>query len=135
VVTTPPKKTVAVASAGILLALVPALLGYMQNRDEIRAKYNQSQSSAESSYDIVATTVKQLQAATLAQHDYIVKMQAQIEMLQVFVLSRMPDAVSGVGGRPPVTRVEPPPAPKFDPLKRPTYGKLPDRFDDVQLKK
>ena len=81
----PQKKTAAMVLGGVLIAVTPSLLGYMQNRDEIKAKYAQSQTNASSSYDALAASVKELQAATKEQHDYSVKLQAQLEMMEKYV--------------------------------------------------
>lgn len=133
----PPKKTIAVGVAGVLIAVIPALFTYMQNRDEIKAKYVQTQASASSGYDALASSVKELQKATLAQHDYIVKMQGQLELMEKFVLARTRVGGSGYGsgsGRlAPVTEPKPPELPA--PPPKPIYGKMPDNFDAAQIRK
>jgi hypothetical protein len=125
----------------VAMALIPALFGYIQNRDEIKARYSQTQHEATLGFDALAKLVKELQAATIVQHDYIVKIQAQLEMMEKFVLARTRrDVGSGygsgsgrLGSAAPVVVEEPPSFPAPPPT--PAYGKVPDDFSAAQMKR
>jgi hypothetical protein len=133
--TTPPKKTVAMGVTAVIIAIIPALFTYLENRHEIKAKYSQTQANASSGYDALASSVKELQAATLAQHDYIVKMQAQLELMEKILLSmgRRVNVGSGSGATPalpPTAAVHLPELPD-----RPAYNRVPEDFGAAQMKR
>lgn len=90
----PQPKTVMAVIAGVLIAIGPAFLGYMQNRDEISAKYRLTQDEASSGYAALATSVKELQAAVAVQHDYIVKLESHLEGMDTFMLETLNKAMS-----------------------------------------
>lgn len=117
--------------SGVIIAAITGFFGYMKNRDEIRAKYQQTQVSAASGYDALAASVKELQAATLVQHDYIVKLEGHLEGLEKSLALAMTG--QGTGRiRPPV---EPPRNPAADlpaPPERPSYGIVPPDFAAAQ---
>lgn len=137
--TTPPKKTVAVGVAGVLIAVLPALFTYLENRQEIKARYAKTQQEASAGYEALVTSVKELQAATLSQHDYIVKMQTQLELMEKLVLAAnrrtivSPAMGSGAGrgpasDTPPIADVHLPAPPE-----RPAYGTVPGDFSAAQM--
>jgi hypothetical protein len=135
--TTPPKKTVAVGVAGVIIAVLPALFTYLENRQEIKAKYAKTQEQASVGYETLVTSVKELQSATLAQHDYIVKMQAQLELMEKMVLATNRRVNLGSGAARGETPVQPPvadvrlPAPP----ERPAYASVPNDFTAAQMQR
>ncbi len=79
---------------GAAVAIAPAFFGYLQTSQEIRAKYAENHRDAAGGYDALAAAVKDLQAAALEQHDYIVKLEGQIVIL-TGVLTRQLAAAGG----------------------------------------
>lgn len=131
---TPPKKTVAVGVAGVIIAVLPALFTYLENREEIKAKYAKTQHEASLGYEALAKSVKELQAATLEQHDYIVKMRAQLELMEKLLLaSRRVNVTAGSAPMPtlpPTASVHLPELPD-----RPAYNRVPEDFGAAQMKR
>jgi len=128
----PPPKTIAAIIAGVVIAITPALFGYLQSRDEISAKYRLTQDEAANGYTALATSVKELQAAMTAQHDYIVKLEGHLEAMDKFVLSNIdkPMLMPTVDGhQPPGKPVTPEQPPKpIEPPAKPSFGDLPADF-------
>jgi hypothetical protein len=120
---TPSKKTVATAIvtavAGAVIALVPALLGFIQNRAEIRAKYDLSQANAAAGYAALVTAVKELQVVVQMQHDDVLKLQTRVEADERYAAQLAVEPVRV--GTAHVVRPHPP-EPAHTPTVRPDAG-------------
>ena len=81
----PTKKTFATVGASVIIALIPGVLGYCENRDEIKAKYARSQGRASNGYAALAKSVEELQGVVKTQHEYLVKLEERVEGLKGFV--------------------------------------------------
>lgn len=124
---TPHQKTIATIIAGVIIAVMPALLGYLQSRDEIAAKYQKTQDEATSGYNALVTSVKEIQAAMTVQHDYIVKLEGHLEAMDKYVMGAL--RARPVTGRPAVVAADPP-AP-IPPPTRPKFRDPPADFGDA----
>jgi len=135
---TPRTKGLLTLAISAVVGIMPAWFGYLANRDELKAKYRQSQTAAEGSYETLAASVKELQVTAVAQHDYIVKLEARLEANDTLIAAAFDraNAVTASGHR--VTTAvtvgprKPPPA---RPLPPPTFGKLPDNIDAVMAER
>src|SRR5690349_6218289 len=78
---TPKQKTILTIVLGAVVAIAPAFFGYLQASQETREKYQQSRHEASNGYDALVKSVKDLQASVTEQHDYIVKLQGQVDLL------------------------------------------------------
>ena len=78
----PKQKTLATIVAGVVVAVTPSLFSYLQSRDEIKAKYQQSNTEAAAAYKALVDSVKELQTAVKEQHDYIVKLEGHVDALE-----------------------------------------------------
>lgn len=108
------QKTLLTILLGAIVAIAPSFFGYLKARDEIGAKREESRSEAQASYKALAASVEGLQKTALEQHDYVVKLEAQIGMLVNVLAHATP---SGVGirmtSRPPLPTLETPPRPEL----------------------
>lgn len=126
-------RTIATVIGGVIIAIVPALFTYLENRDQIRAKSQKNQEDATAGYAALAVSVKELQTEVLAQHDYIIKLETNLAAMDKYVLEALNRAVAArpvAGGRPqPVAVVSDKPAmlkPPLDPKFRDLPHDLPD---------
>ena len=123
-------KTLAAVVAGVIVAVTPALFTYLENRDEIKAKYHKTQDDAAAGYAALAVSVKELQTEVLSQHNYIIRLEANLAAMDKYVLDALNRAVTApatIGGPPrqplvatsdkPV-RPKPPVNPRFKELPR-----------------
>jgi hypothetical protein len=78
-------KTVLTLVIGAVVGIGPAYFGYLQSRDELKVKYQQTQDEATSGYAALAASVKELQTAVTVQHDYIVKLEANVSAMNQLV--------------------------------------------------
>ena len=76
------QKTLAGIVAGVIVAVVPSIFGYLQARDEIQAKYLKSNAETEAGYQALKKSVEELQAEARTQHDKVVVLQAHVEFLE-----------------------------------------------------
>jgi hypothetical protein len=124
----PKSKTAAAVITGIIVAVTPALLTYLENRDQIKSKSQKNQEDATAGYAALAVSVKELQAEVLVQHDYIIKIETNLAAMDKYVLESLNRALSRpvrVGGtypplvadnnKPPAL-IKPPTNPKFKEL-------------------
>lgn len=77
----PRQKTVLTIVIGAIVAITPSFFSYLEARQEIREKYGQSHDEAASGHDALASSVSELQKTVLEQHDYVVKLEGQVEAL------------------------------------------------------
>jgi hypothetical protein len=119
-------KTVLTIVVGALVAVTPALLGYLENREEIKAKYRAAQESASGGYEALSASVKELQKAVATQHDYIVRLEAHIEYMDKYVL----ESINRVASTPVVVGTPRPQLPR-DPVKTAPKPPTGPRFDDL----
>jgi len=75
------QKTVLAIVLATVGAIAPAFFGYLQATQETREKYRQSRKEASNGYEVLVTSVKSLQTTVTEQHDYIVKLQGQVDLL------------------------------------------------------
>ena len=124
----PKKKTAAAVVGGVLVAVLPALLTYLENRDQIKTKTQKNQEDAIAGYAALADSVKELQARVVTQHEFMIRLEANLAAMDKYVLDSLNRALSRpirVGGtygpigpatdKPPET-VKPPSDPKFKEL-------------------
>ena len=119
------QKTALAIIVGAVVTIAPTFFGYLKARDEIAAKREESRSEAEAGYRALSESVKGLQKTALEQHDFTVKLEAQIGML-VTVLAQPPGSGSGGSMRltslptiePTPARPELPAPPDFDVAQR-----------------
>ena len=78
----PKQKTLATIVAGVIVAVTPSFFTYLQSRDELKAKYQQTNDEAAAGYKTLVESVKELQGAVKEQHDYIVKLEGHVEALE-----------------------------------------------------
>lgn len=78
----PKQKTLATIVAGVIVAVTPSFFTYLQSRDELKAKYKQTNDEAAAGYKTLVESVKELQGAVKEQHDYIVKLEGHVEALE-----------------------------------------------------
>ena len=117
------QKTALAIIVGAVVTIAPTFFGYLKARDEIAVKREESRAEAEASYKTLSEAVKGLQKTALEQHDFTVKLEAQIGML-VTVLARPPGSGSGIRLtslptiEPTPARPELPAPPEFDVAQR-----------------
>ena len=129
--TTTSKQKTVLAIVIAVLGAVPALFSYLQATQETRAKYRQSHSETEKSYEALAASVKDLQQAMLVQHDYVVKLEGQVAVL-TSIIAHQPVPTSTASG---LRLSSPPSLPKLErPPARPELPAPPD-FEVVQMKR
>lgn len=121
------QKTVLAIVLTAIVAITPSFFGYLQARQEIAAKYKQGRGEAAHSYETLVASLKDLQTASLAQHDYIVKLEGQLSML-TRVITQITTSTSGLR----MTALPALPALDKPPL-RPNLPAPPD-FDVVQMR-
>jgi hypothetical protein len=126
---TPKAKTLATVVAGVIIAVTPALFTYLENRDEIKAKYRKTQEDATAGYAALAVSVKELQAQVVTQHEFIIKLEANLAAMDKYVLdslNRVMSQPARIGDTSPlvVTRNDKPPAPITPPIN-PKFRELP----------
>ena len=101
---------------GAIVALTPPALVYLQGRSEMREKYREANSDADAGYKTLVDSVRELRVTVSASHDQLVRLQAQLDLLQ---------SLSPLGSRPrDWVRVE---SPKF--------RDLPANLDAAQMKR
>lgn len=135
----PPPKTILTIAAGVIIAIVPATCGYLQNRDELRAKYALTQAEASGGYEALSASVKELQRVTAQQHDFVVRLEAHLEAQDKFLaaaLTRANNPTTSPAVKKQVTAIVAPfqktnPAP--EPPMRPAFNKLPDDIGDAAV--
>ena len=121
------QKTVLAIVLTAIVAIAPSFFGYLQARQEIAEKYKQGRGEAANSYETLAASLKDLQTASFAQHDYIVKLEGQITML-TRVVAQLATATPGL------RMTAPPTLPTLEkPPLRPDLPAPPD-FDMVQMR-
>lgn len=82
---TPKQKTWAMVLSGIVVAVAPSFFGYLQAKDEIRARAKTSHAEAEAGYQTLTASVEELQQVVVQQHDYAVRLEGHIEALEAQV--------------------------------------------------
>lgn len=75
------QKTILAIVLGAVVAIAPSFFSYLQARQEIREKYRQNRAEATVGYDVLVTSIKDLQRTVTEQHDYIVKLQGQVTLI------------------------------------------------------
>jgi hypothetical protein len=75
------QKTVLVVIIGAIATITPAFLSYCTNNAEIKMKYKAAGAASEAGYQALVKSVEELQKAVLSQHDKIVMLQGQIELM------------------------------------------------------
>ena len=136
---TPKQKTLAMIVSGALVAVAPSFFGYLQARQEIREKYNQNRAASEAGYTTLVESVEALQKNASAQHEYTIKLEAQVVVL-TDLISKMRVRVSGTRPVPPgtgsgsgVAVADPAPLPKMDkPPDRPVFKRPPPDLNAAQ---
>lgn len=121
------QKTVLAIVVGALVAIAPSFFGYLQARQEIREKYAENHNEAEAGYQALVESVKNLQKTALEQHDYIVKLEGQLETLTT-VLTQLSSTTTSLRMGSGLPKLEKPPI-------RPNLPAPPDNFDAAQMKR
>jgi hypothetical protein len=133
----PKVKTLATIVAGIIVAVTPALFTYLENRDEIKAKYRKTQEDATAGYAALAVSVKELQAQVVAQHEFIIKLEANLAAMDKYVLDSLDRVMSRpivVGGaRPPVVATRDKPPALIKPPINPKFKELPHDLPNAAI--
>lgn len=78
----PKQKTLATILAGVVVAVTPSLFTYLQAREEIKAKYRQSNDEATAGYKALVDSVTELQSVVQQQHDYVMKLEGRLEAVE-----------------------------------------------------
>jgi hypothetical protein len=121
-------KTVLTLVIGAVVGVGPAYFGYLQSRDELKAKYQQTQDEASSGYAALSTSVKELQAEVTTQHDYIIKLQTHLDDMDKYMTETRSRVVAGTPGPHHVADTAAPAHPPTAP-DRPKFHPLPGDFD------
>lgn len=79
---TPKQKTWAMVLSGIIVAVAPSFFGYLQAKDEIKARARVSHAEAEAGYQTLSASVQELQQVVIQQHDYAVRQEGHVEALE-----------------------------------------------------
>jgi hypothetical protein len=118
-------KTLAVICSGIIVAVVPATLTYVESRNELAAKYQETKDNATGGYAALAASIKDLQATVTAQHDFSIRLETHLDDLETFIRAAAGASHAALPSMP--TGAPPTPAmlPRFD---------LPGDFDMAAAK-
>jgi hypothetical protein len=131
----PKTKTLAAVVAGVIVAIMPALFTYLENRDQIKAKYQKSQDDATAGYAALAVSVKELQTQVVAQHEFIIKLEANLAAMDKYTLdalNRIASRPVGGGARLPVVATGDKPA-LLKPPVGPKFKELPHDLPDAAM--
>lgn len=125
-------KTALTLIVGAIVGIAPAYFGYLASHDELKVKYQQTQDEATGGYAALAASVKELQSSVTAQHDFIIRLETHIDLMDKYMFetrSRVGrvGAGAGSGSAAPVAK---PPAPP----ERPKFENLPRDFPDAAAK-
>jgi hypothetical protein len=133
----PKAKTMAAIVAGVIVAVTPALFTYLENRDQIRVKYRKTQEDATAGYAALAVSVKELQAQVVTQHEFMIKLEANLAAMDKYVLESLNRAMSRpvrVGGTyPPLVANNDKPPALIKPPSNPKFKELPHDLPNAAI--
>jgi hypothetical protein len=78
-------KTLAVIISGVIVAVVPASLTYLESRNELQSKYDETKDNATGGYAALAASIKDLQTAVAAEHDFSIRLEARLEYMDAYI--------------------------------------------------